>query len=139
MSFFSIDGRVGLDGLKHGELGASRKAHQPTEKDLAMRLKRRLGKSGQQALQQTVQRGYRCQTQGNLLVLRASVSDARFGELSNAKFTRNPLAFSRPIIAKVQVYFSEDKIFIGYSLSPPEGSGGHRWRVFPIKSLYNAD
>ena len=43
------------------------------------------------------------QTQGDLLVLRATVSDARFGELDNAKFTRNPLTFSRSIIAKVQI------------------------------------
>ena len=43
------------------------------------------------------------QTQGDLLVLRVSVSDARFGELSNAKFTGNPLAFSWSIIVK-EVY-----------------------------------
>ena len=64
MSFFPIDGCVGLNGLKDGELGASREAHQPAQKDLAMCLKRRLRKSGQQALQQNVQRGYQCKHKG---------------------------------------------------------------------------
>lgn len=41
--------------------------------------------------------------------------------------------FGYPII-----YLSEDKIFITYHALPPDGpGGGHRWRVFPIKWLYN--
>ena len=56
------------------------------------------------------------QTQGDLLLLRASVSDARFGELDNAKFTRNPLTFSRSIIAKVQISMAAKK-FNGVGLT----------------------
>ena len=34
------------------------------------------------------------------------------------------------------IFLSEDKIFINYSVSPAEGQGASRWRVFPIAWLY---
>jgi hypothetical protein len=37
------------------------------------------------------------------------------------------------------VYFSEDKMFIKYLVTPLGGRGEVRWRVFPIAWLYKAD
>ncbi|MBQ15903.1 MAG: hypothetical protein CMJ65_02135 [Planctomycetaceae bacterium] len=37
------------------------------------------------------------------------------------------------------VFLSEDKIFINYGVTPPEGSGTSRWRVFPIAWLYSVE
>ena len=34
------------------------------------------------------------------------------------------------------VYFSRDKVFIVYSVSPLERKAERRWRVLPIKWLY---
>ena len=34
------------------------------------------------------------------------------------------------------IFLSEDKIFINYSVSPLDGGGESRWRVFPISWLY---
>ena len=36
------------------------------------------------------------------------------------------------------VFLSEDKIFINYSVSPVEGRGESRWRVFPVSWLYES-
>ncbi len=34
------------------------------------------------------------------------------------------------------IFLSEDKIFINYGVTPPEGNGKTRWRAFPIAWLY---
>ena len=55
---FSRNRRIGLDRLEHSVLRSLAQAHHPTDQHLDVRLKRRLGKHGQQALHNRVERGY---------------------------------------------------------------------------------
>ena len=58
MPFFPRDGRIGLDGLEDAVFGSSAETHDPSDQNLDVGLKRRLGKSGQQGLQKRIERGY---------------------------------------------------------------------------------
>ena len=58
MPLLARDRHIGLDRLKHSVLRSLAQAHHPTKQHLDVGLKRWLGKHGQQALQNRVERGY---------------------------------------------------------------------------------
>ena len=75
MPLFARNRRIGLDRLEHSVLGSLAQTHHPTEQHLDVRLKRRLGEYGQQALQNRVERGYaRKHGRGPPCPLRASLT-----------------------------------------------------------------